>query len=78
MKISNYGKPTPVVIELISDCLMIISTSITGYAIGAEDPTLAYISLICGTLSKIIVRFLKSNEVSSNHSSDTSNDVTDK
>jgi hypothetical protein len=65
--VKRYRGKTPISLELISDCLMIVSQSITAYAIFADNHVMALISLITGVLSKTIVRFIEENEKDTNN-----------
>lgn len=55
----RYKGKTPITVELLSDALLIISQTITGYAIFADNHTVAWISLITGVLGKILARFVE-------------------
>jgi hypothetical protein len=71
MKLTKrYKGKTPISVELISDVLMIVSQSITAYAIFADNHIMAFISLITGVVGKVLVRFVEENE--SNNSGSTS------
>ena len=59
---NNYKSQTPFTVELVSDILLIISQSVTGYAMLEGNITLGWISLITGVISKILARFVESNE----------------
>lgn len=58
MKLKNYKSKTPITVELVSDCLLIFSTTITSYAVFEGNSLMAWISLGTGLVGKILARFV--------------------
>jgi hypothetical protein len=54
---TNYNSRTPFTVELVSDILFIISQAAVGYSVFEGNVTLAWISIVTGTLAKILARF---------------------
>mgnify|MGYP000916276043 CR=1 FL=1 len=57
MAIKNYYSPTPKKWRKLGDALLAISTSVTGYTIYANEPTIAVISLVLGVVGKFLTNF---------------------
>jgi len=58
----GYWKPTPKKWRQVGDSILLIGTTITSYAIFAENHYYALASLILTVLGKIITNFAKEDE----------------
>lgn len=59
---TKYRSKTPFTVELASDILFIISQATVGYSIFEGNMTLAWISMITGTVAKILARFVEEKD----------------
>lgn len=56
---SRYYAKTPAFWVKVGDGLLIISTSVTAYSIGADQDLVAYVALFSGVAGKVILNFAK-------------------
>lgn len=57
--IKNYWAPTPIFWRKVGDSLLLIGSTVTGYAVFEGDKRMALISLVCTVLGKVITNFAK-------------------
>jgi hypothetical protein len=55
--LNRLKSPTPKLWKQIGNALIILSTSITGYAAFTDQHIVAVISMVCGVLGKLITSF---------------------
>jgi hypothetical protein len=62
MKAKKYYSPTPKIFRVIGDALLMLSTSITTYAILDGNKTWALISLFSGVVGKVLSNYFTTSK----------------
>ena len=53
----GYSKPTPKKLRRLGDGLLILSTSIAGYAMANDYPTVEFVVMVSGVAGKFLTNF---------------------
>lgn len=61
----NYYKPTPKKWRQLGDALLAASTAVSGYTMLNEQPTIAFIAMMCGVVGKFLTNFFTDDTPSS-------------
>jgi hypothetical protein len=62
--LQRLKKPTPKVWRQLGNSLLVVSATISGYTVYADEPIVAIITMLCGVVGKFLTNFfVEDNEV---------------